>query len=246
VLDTLYMRIMITNSCKKADKVIVPSLNTKEDLVKILNIPSTKIVVIPEAARDDYKKISNKEMLEKIKQKYKLPRKFILFTGGVTPRKNLTRAIRAFVLAKKKLKDLYFVITGPKSWKNEKELALIEENEHIIKTGFIEDKDMPGLYNLALLYLYPSLYEGFGLPILEAQACGCPVICSHSSSLPEVGKDSVYYVNPLKEKDIAEGIIRVLSNKKLRAKLIRKGYQNAKRFSWKKAAKRILEEFYRQ
>ena len=239
LLDTLFMRRMIKNSCKRADKIIAVSENTKMDIFNILGINEEKIKVIYEAADEKYKVINNEGRLSEIKEKYNLNREFILFTGGITPRKNLIRLIRAFNNIPDKIShDL--VLTGGKGWNNKKELELIEQNKKIKRLGFIPDEEMPYLYNLADFFVYPSLYEGFGLPVLEAQACGCPVITSNVSSIPEVSGDSVLYIDPYKTKDIGAKIMMLAKNESLKKDLIRKGFKNVKRFSWDKSTKDIL------
>lgn len=239
LLDTLFMRIMIKNSCKRADKIIAVSENTKMDIINILGINEEKIKVIYEAADEKYKVINNEGRLSEIKEKYNLNREFILFTGGITPRKNLIRLIRAFNNIPDKIShDL--VLTGGRGWNNKKELELIEQNKKIKRLGFIPDEEMPYLYNLADFFVYPSLYEGFGLPVLEAQACGCPVITSNVSSIPEVSGDSVLYIDPYKTKDIGAKIMMLAKNESLKKDLIRKGFKNVKRFSWDKSTNDIL------
>jgi len=240
LLNTFFMKRMIKSSCKRADKLIVVSENTKRDIINILGINEEKIKVIYEAADEKYKIMKDKEKLREIKEKYNLSKKFILFTGGITPRKNLVRLIKTFNKISNDIShDL--VLTGGKGWKNKEELALIKHNKKIKRLGFVADENMPYLYNLADIFIYPSLYEGFGLPVLETQACGCPVIASNVSSIPEVGGDSVLYIDPYNIEDIKEKMLRLAKNESLKKDLIRKGFKNVKRFSWDKAAKEILD-----
>lgn len=240
LIDTLYMKKMIKNSCKKSDKIIAVSENTKKDIVNILKIPESKIKVIYEAADEKYKIIIDKEKISLFRKKYNLCNKYILFTGGISPRKNLIRFIKAFNQISNKIPHK-LVITGGKGWKNKDELKMINKTKKVMRIGFVKDEDMPYLYNLADLYVYPSLYEGFGLPILEAQACGCPVVCSNLSSIPEVAGNSVLYFNPYKIKDIGDKIMMLAKNESLKKDLIKKGFKNVKRFSWKKEVKQLLK-----
>lgn len=237
-LDTFYMKFMIKNSCQRADKIIAISQSTKRDLINILKIKKHQIKVVYWGTDNFFKKLPS-EKLKTTKKKYSLNKDFIFYSGSITPRKNIIRLVKAYNLAREKI-NLDLVITGTVLRKNKEEMRLISQSRGIKLVGFVPKEDLRNLYNLAKIYIYPSLYEGFGLPVLEAQACGCPVICSNTSSLPEVGKDSVYYINPYNEKDIANAIIKLSTNPKLRKQLIKKGYQNIKRFSWKKSAQKIL------
>lgn len=239
--DSLYMRFMIKNSCKRADKIIAVSENTKRDIVQLLNIKEEKIKIIYEGVEDKFTKVTEEKKLKNIKEKYNLPDRFILNTGSITPRKNILNLIKAFNRISNDNKGIHLVLTGGIGWKNSKETDLINNHPRIKKTGHVDSQDMPALYSLAELLIYPSVYEGFGLPIIEAQSCGCPVISSNTSSLVEVGGDSVYYINPNNEKDISEAMLKVITSKELKEELIKKGNTNIKRFSWEKAANEVLQ-----
>lgn len=236
--DTLYMRFMIKNSCKRANRIIAISNNTRRDIVSLLKINPQKIDVVYEAADKKYKELKDKNELTKVKVKYNLPDKFILYTGGLTPRKNIEKLLMAF---SKVNTDYYLVLTGPKNRKLNLQEIDKKLRDKIKRLGFIPDEEMPYLYNLADIFMYPSLYEGFGLPILEAQACGCPVIASNVSSIPEVGRDSVLYIDPYKTRDIGDKIMMLVKNESLKKDLIRKGFKNVKRFSLDKAANELLD-----
>ncbi|MGB9857045.1 MAG: glycosyltransferase family 4 protein, partial [Dictyoglomaceae bacterium] len=193
-------------------------------------------------------KVYEKKELERIKSKYKLPERFILFVGNVKPHKNLKGLLKAFRIVAEEFKDLFLVITGKKEGflKGDKEIfELISKNfplkERVIFTGYVDEKDLPILYNLAKLFVFPSLYEGFGLPPLEAMACGCPAVVSRIPPLLEICDDAVYYINPYDVGDIAKGITEVLENEKLRKELINKGFERVKEFSWKKSAREYLK-----
>src|SRR3989344_1924924 len=152
----------------------------------------------------------------------------IFYAGSISPRKNLKRLINAFNQVQDKIgHDL--VITGNKLWGNKREMQMIKQNPRIKVLGFIPDEDLPILYNLASLYVYPSLYEGFGLPILEAQASGCPVISSNASSLPEVAGKGALYFDPEKEGEIAKMILKLAGDDKLKDKLVKIGFENIKK-----------------
>lgn len=240
-IDTFYMKLMIRNSCRRADKIITVSNNTKKDLIKILDVKEEKIRVIYEAADSKYRVIKNKQNLNQIKNKYQLKTPFILAIGKPSPRKNIVRTLKAFGIIKNSVPH-NLVITG-------KILPLAEKIIKKLNTTriryikIVPEDDLPYLYNLADFFIYPSLYEGFGLPILEAQSCGCPVICSNTSSLPEVAATSVLYINPYRTNDMVVKMKDLAQNKNLKKQLATKGFKNAKRFSLKKSAERLLKIF---
>jgi glycosyltransferase involved in cell wall biosynthesis len=237
--DTLYMKFMIKSSVKRADKVVAISNNTKKDIENILKTPKEKISVIYEATNSNFRVIKDKKALEEVRKKYDLTKPFIFYAGSISPRKNVKRLITAFKnLANK---DLDLVITGNKLWNNNEEMAMIKKEERIKLLGLVPEDHLPLLYNLANFYIYPSLYEGFGLPTLEAQQCGCAVLSSNASSLPEVGGKGALYFNPYSEREIKEAIEKIERDSKLKKDLIKKGLANVKTFSWDKASKELLE-----
>lgn len=240
-IDTQYMTRMIRSTCKRADSVIAVSSHTKKDLISLLNMDAEKVSVIYEAVdHERYRVIDDKSRLEKIRKKYGLGEKIILFTGSISPRKNLARLIQAFQM----ILDLLpheLVITGDKGWNNANELLLISQTRRTKKIGFVPENEITCLYNLADIYVYPSLYEGFGLPVLEAQACGVPVIASNVTSIPEVGKDSVCYVSPTSVHGLAEAILKVASDRQYRERLIQMGFKNIQNFSWDNGAMALLK-----
>lgn len=233
---------------KEVDCVIVDSNSTKRDLVETLSINSDKIRVIPLAVSDDFMSFSNlssKDKLVKIKsirQKYRLPESYVLAVGTKEPRKNLPRLISAF--GKLEQTKTKLALAGKYGWGGR--LASSLPNNNVVSLGYVPQSDLPALYAGAEVFVYPSLYEGFGVPILEAFASGVPVITSNRSSLPEVGGKAAVYVNPESEADITHKIHGILSlSKTLRAKLIASGTKQLSLFSWKKVATQTLEEYER-
>lgn len=240
LLDTVYMKRMIRRSCRKADKIIAVSENTRKDIIHFLGVEEKKIRVVYEGVSSAFRRIEDKALLIKMKEKYHLNNKFILFTGGISPRKNLLRLFAAFSSIQDHIPhDL--VITGGKGWHNSRELKMIHHNHRIKWLGHVPEDDLTSLYNLADVYVYPSLYEGFGLPVLEAQACGCPVIASNTSSLPEVGGDSVAYIDPFDVSDIARKIEYLVTHDDEKRRYIQMGLANVGRFSWERAACELVE-----
>lgn len=240
--DSLYMKFFISLTLKKADAIIAISNNTKKDLIEYSNVDEKKVSVIYLAADKKYKNIPNINK-KRLEDKYGIKFPFILYIGSLSPRKNLPCLIKAFRKLKKQT-DLQhkLVIGGGKKWKADEIIKTVdgEMKKDIIFTGHIDDQDVPFLYNLADLFVYPSFYEGFGLPILEAMACNCPVICSNTSSMLEVGGDAAIYFNPYNYKELTEKIIKVLKDKELKNQLITLGQKNILKFSWKKTAYKIL------
>jgi glycosyltransferase involved in cell wall biosynthesis len=234
---------------KTSDKIISVSQHTKNDLIKYFKIPEDKIKVIYEAANENYKPLKENEM-NKIKQKYNLNYPFILYVGGLAPNKNVERLIKALYKLKKQGIKHKLIITGVKRYKYKSIFETIDKlnlQKDVIFTGYVPDEDLPALYNAADLFVYPSLYEGFGLPPLEAMQCGTPVITSNTSSLPEVVGDAGIMVNPYNVNELANKMYEVLTNDGLKEELSKKGLERAKLFSWKKCAEehlKVYEEVY--
>lgn len=243
--DQLYMRNIIPMSVKKADVVISISENTKQDIIKYTGVRGEKIKVIPLAASDRYKIIDDKVLLDYVRGKYSLYEPFIFHSGSLSPRKNIARLIKAFYSIHENIPH-NLIFTAGKSWKDRKITRLIKSlklDNRIIKLGHIPEKFMPCVYNLADLYVYPSLYEGFGLPLLEAMSCGCPVITSNTSSMPEVARDAALLINPLKTDELANAMKNVIENIELRNTLIRKGFENVRIFNWERTARETVKVF---
>ncbi len=223
---------MIPFAVRRAKKVIAVSQSTKSDLMRLLRVPGRKVEVVYEAAA---KRTPPK--------KYSVERPYILFVGMLEPRKNIPRLLEAFA----RLPDAYdLIIVGKKGWKFDQVFAThnrLSLRGRVHFEGYASDTRLAQLYANASVFVYPSLYEGFGLPVLEAMQAGCPVITSNISSLPEVAGDAAILVDPYSVKSITDALYTVLSNKSLQRDLIIKGKKQAKKFSWKKAAKETLEVF---
>lgn len=227
-----------------ADHLIAVSEHTKKDAIKVLGIPEEKITVIHEAADSKYHLIDDKTALKEVREKYNIGNDpFILHVGTLEPRKNLPFLVRAFAAAKKDIGTTKLVITGKKGWYYEGLFELVDQlklQEEVIFTGYVEDDDIPALYNAASLFAFPSQYEGFGLPPLEAMACGTPVISSNTSSMPEVVGEAGILLSPKDEKPWAAAIVEVLNDKKRWQDLRDRGLLQAKQFSWEKCARETI------
>ena len=238
----LYAKLVINQAVKKSDIILTVSEFSKSEIMKYTKISKQIDIVHNAIDFDKFKVIDDMQRLLDIKEKYNLPNNFLLFVGNVKPHKNIKNLLLA-------IKDLNqnLVIVGKKggfiTGDSEIEDMIRNNNleDKIFFTGFVEDEDIPVIYNLAKIFVFPSLYEGFGIPPLEAQACGTPVISSNIASLPEVGEDSVIYCTPEKSSDIKEKIELVLDDISLQKELVVKGSKNIKRFSWEKSAENIIE-----
>ena len=241
--------------CQRADKIIAVSHSTANDLKKTYQIEAKKIETIYSACSDKFRVISRNDIqLLKTKEKYKLPYKFILYLGTIEPRKNIISLIKAFnqlqFSAKKKgestISQFNLVIAGASGWLNKEIYQVIEKSPFKSKIkviNFVEDEDKPYLYNLASLFVYPSFFEGFGFPPLEAMQCGVPVIVSNNSSLPEVVGKSGFLIESNKPDEIREAIKKVLMNKELQQIMIKEGLNRAEKFKWEKTATQTLKIF---
>ncbi len=242
----LYLGLMQKYQLRTATKIISVSNATKQDLIKKLNIPPVIIQVIHEGYDEKlYRKLPIDIIIDRLRQYNLQPQKYFLFVGTVQPRKNLERVIQAFALDPRSGGDDKLIIAGSKGWLSDEIYQLpkklgIEDSVKFL--GFVPDEDLLSLYGGAIAFVYPSLFEGFGLPILEAQACGCPVITSNISSMPEISGDGAILVDPYSVEEIAEAMISI-KQQAVGSKLIKKGLENTKRFSWEKCARETLEVF---
>lgn len=237
----------IPKMIKNIDGIITVSEFSKNDICKEFNYPKEKVFVTYLAAEDIYTPLNLHHCKNILNSKYSIDSDYILYVGGFSPRKNILSLIDAFALLRSKYKkDIKLVIVGNKGIsypiykKRADELNLSSD---IIFPGFIPMSDMPIFYNSAKLFAYPSSYEGFGLPPLEAMACGTPVIASTETSIPEILQDNALLVNPMDTNSLAEGMLNVLQDKLLASNLIAKGLVHASRFNWKKTAYDTLEAY---
>lgn len=238
-----YLRIFndeMPNILNNCDGIITVSEFSKNDIAEGYNIPKEKIYVTHLASEDIYRPMSKCKCQKIIKEKYGIDSKFILYVGGFSPRKNILGLIEAFSLIPYyKRQNLKLVIVGKKGLSYEKYLNRAIElgvSNDVIFTGFVELYDLPLFYNATEMLVYPSFYEGFGLPPLEAMACGAPVIASNITSLPEVCKDSAFLVNPYDIEALSSAICRVLDDSFLMLTLVKKSLSRSQEFSFEKTS----------
>lgn len=243
--DLFQLKNWTEYSVRKASKIITISNSSKNDIIKIYQVPENKVSVVYPGIKDMPTKTIPMDDLQK---KYSLPKEYILFVGTLQPRKNIVRLVEAFSLLKHdekfKNKDIKLVLVGKKGWQYEPIMEAPEKYnvaDSVIFLDFVSDEDLPSLYKHAQFYILPSLYEGFGLPVLEAMKYDCPVITSNISSMPEAGGNAALYVDPENVTDITEKMVRLLTDKKLQNELIEKGKKQVSKFSWEKAGEKTLE-----
>lgn len=246
-----FMSLFYPLSARRAATVLTVSEYCKEAIVKLYKVPEKNVIVAYDGVSDEFKPIRDKSLVNSVGKKYGINKENILFVGRLEPRKNIPGLFKAFYSLKKHHNIPHqLVIVGMKDFKyNEiydtaKRLKL---DEDIVFTGRVEQEDLPMIYNGADLFVFPSFGEGFGIPPLEAMACGIPVITSNTTALPEVVGDAGIMINPWDKEELSEMMYKVLSDSGLRNKMRNKGLEQSKRFSWSRTAEKVLrvyEEVY--
>jgi glycosyltransferase involved in cell wall biosynthesis len=241
--DLWFFKTVYPQYLKRASLIIAVSKRAKEDIISYMGIDPDKVKVAYLATDPIFRSISDPEQLEVVKAKYNLPRRFILFAGHIYPGKNFGRLLEAFSTVRKDM-NIHLVVAGGMRWKYQNDLNAIETlglKESVHFAGYVPQDELVAFYNLAAATVFPSHYESFGLPNIESNACGCPLITSRTGGMPEAAGNAAMYVDPLDVADIANAIVRVLTDEDLRQTLIAKGYENAARFSWEKTARATLD-----
>jgi glycosyltransferase involved in cell wall biosynthesis len=242
-----YMRYLLRQAVKKADKIIAVSHHTKEDLIRILKVSPEKIVVIYEASSPIFHPDDRKSVQSRLKQQYGISQKFIYHLGNIEPRKNLIVLLEAFTLVCRELGPEYqLVVSGQKGWLTGSLNRFFKNysmRDQVFFTGYVPVDHIPLFMNGAELFVFPSLYEGFGLPVLEAMSCGTPVISSNRSSIPEIIGSAGVLVDPTNVRELADRIIELLRNPEERRRLSQLGIDRASQFSWTEAARQTLNVY---
>ncbi len=224
----------------RSDMIITGSEYSKQEILQRLDFKEDKVKVIYHGIDHNLFKIYKNPRVE-----FEIPSKFILSVGSIEPRKNLLGLLKAYDILDEDLKKEYkLVLVGFKGWENKEIMNIVNDNkENIHYLGFVNDEELAKVYNLASLFVFPSFYEGFGLPPLEAMACGTPVVSSNLTSIPEVCVDAAMYCDPYDMEDIKNKIELVLSDENLQNGMIQKGIKRAKHFTWEKSAKEHMKVF---
>jgi glycosyltransferase involved in cell wall biosynthesis len=239
-----YLIKFVGKTIERSEKIITISQNAKKEIENHYPLSKNKIEIISPAV--DHKEYfpKNKKEVTKVINKYGIDKNYILYTGTLEPRKNIVGILSAYNKLTEALRGEYqLVLAGGKGWLDEEiEEKLTElKGLNIIRTGYVADEDLPALYSGATVFVYPSFYEGFGMPPLEAMACGTPVITSNNSSLPEVVGEAGIMIDAKDTEALAKSIEKVISSKKLQNEMIKKGIKQAKKFSWEESAKKLYE-----
>jgi glycosyltransferase involved in cell wall biosynthesis len=241
-----YFRFFIRLSVYLCDKIICVSESTKKDLVSRFSRSSNKIEVIPLGNDNRFCVNLDRNEIVRVKKKHNISNEYILFIGTLEPRKNIINLIHAFYKIHKIEKKYQLVIVGKKGWYFQSIFDLVTKynlSDSIIFTGFIDEEEKPFIISGAKIFVYPSIYEGFGIPVLESIACGVPTITSNISSLPEVVGDAALLIDPLDETSIFQAINELLNNTALRNDLITKSLTQAKKFSWENTTLKTINRY---
>ena len=246
--ELILQKIGLKLATTQADKIITISNFSKQEIIKYTNSNPDKIFVTHLGYNNQKFFVEkNEEKFKNIKEKYNLPDKFIIYIGRIEEKKNIINQIKAFQKFRAIHNDYYFILIGHKGYNYDMIKKYLLDNglyQNIIELGWVEENDLTTILNMAILFMYVTNYEGFGLPILEAQACGIPVITSENTSQKEIAEDSVLYSMPSDIDKMAENILEIIDNKNnIKEKLIEKGFNNIKKFSWKECAEKTLEIF---
>ena len=240
-----YARGAIWAATRRSDRILTVSETSKSDILRRFNVPADKIAVIYNAIDDRLRVPPTEEAVARVRGRYQLDNPFVLYVGNIKPHKNLERLIDAFArLRRSGLDHLTLLILGDEITKYQGLRRAVHQHKlhkAVRFLGFVPIETLSVLYRLAAAFVFPSLYEGFGLPPLEAMSCGTPVVTSNASSMPEVVGEAAFLVDPYDPDSIADGMRQVLTDASLRATLIERGFERAKMYSWEKSVRRIRE-----
>jgi len=247
----MQLRLTVRRTARRAAQIITVSEFSRQDIIASYGIPAEKVTVTPEAASENFQHVNDGHRLQTIRERYGIERDYILSLCSIQPRKNLVRMIEAYSYLhqlRPTVKLPQLVLAGKRGWLDDETFRAAAKSaarRDIKFTGYIKDQDLPALYSGALCFIYPSYFEGFGLPVLEAMQCGVPVLAANRTSLPEVVGDAGLLFDPFNAKAIAEALARVIEDSNYRAELGHRGIERARAFKWTTSARLTLEIYYR-
>jgi glycosyltransferase involved in cell wall biosynthesis len=247
LITRMVVRRYVPMTLANVDAVITVSQSSKSELVHYLSLPPNKVHVVPNGVSDQFRPASPGQIVDVV-GRYQLSTPFVLYVGALEPRKNIPTLLRAFASLRHEFPDLTLVVAGRERWKSGKITDVIDKlhlGSSVRRTDYVAAADLPALYSAATAFCFPSLAEGFGLPILEAMACGTPVVCSNLSSLPEVAGRAAVLVDPNSPDAVAGGLRRILSDAGFAMELTKRGMARAAEFSWELTAERMLAVYRR-
>ncbi|MFZ5916115.1 MAG: glycosyltransferase family 4 protein [Chloroflexota bacterium] len=252
-LDRLYLDLSTRWNARVAAHILADSQATKADLMRHYATPAGKISVVYPGPDEALRRVDDPAAVAAVKAKYGITADYVLYLGTLQPRKNLARLVDAFARlhTQYELRNTQLILAGRKGWLYDQIFSRVQAHglaERIVFTDYLPNADLPTLLSGARAFAFPSLYEGFGFPVLEAMRCGVPVVCANTSSLPEIAGDAALLIDPLDTGALAAALAQALSDEPLRAELIARGYAQAQRFSWDRAARQVaavIEELSR-
>ena len=242
-----YLDVVVPRSVARADRILADSRATKDDLVELYATPADKITVLLSGVDARFQPVTDASKLSACREKYGLGgARYLLSVGTLQPRKNYSRVIEALAAARNAGLDLHYAIAGGKGWLEDemrRTIQRLDAHDWVRLLGLVDDEDLPALYSGARGMVMASLYEGFGFPVLEAFACGTPVICGNLSSLPEVAGDAALLVDPYDIDEIRAAIVKLDEDSALRERLIQAGFRQAAHFTWRRSARQLREVY---
>jgi glycosyltransferase involved in cell wall biosynthesis len=242
--QNLYLRWSTRYNARSAARVVADSEATRRDLVRLYRMAPDRIAVAYPGRDESLAPVTDPALLAGMRARYGLADRYLLYVGTLHPRKNLVRLVEAFASAVCKLEPtLQLVLAGKKGWLYDDLFACVQRHglqDRVLFPDYVPGEDLPALLSGAAAFLFPSLYEGFGFPVLEAMACGTPVVCSNASSLPEVAGDAALLVDPLDTGALAAAIGQIVDDEALRRRLVERGFRQVTRFSWSRCAQQVL------
>ncbi len=238
-----YLQRVVPRSIDQADLVLADSAHTRNDLIALFDVAPAEVTVIYPGVDSRFQPEPVPGERRRLRERYSIGDKpYVLSVGTLQPRKNYGHLIRGFVRFQADIgSEMELLIAGGRGWLYEDIVREVEKHDGVRLLGFVEDEDLPALYRGADLFALTSLYEGFGLPVLEAMACGTPTICSNTSSLPEVAGDGALLIDPLNPSELTEALMQMVEDKDLRERMVSRGLAQAANFTWERSARDLLD-----